>query len=110
MYNLAIDEWRRRRRRPEILTEVEPRAQPDGTDALNLRRALVDALGQLPPRQRAVLVLRYWEGCSVDETARLLGSSVSTVTSSATRGLARLREVVSAWSGENTRDWNGVRS
>lgn len=38
LYHLAVDQWRRRGRRPEVLAEVEPPGQPDGTDALVLRR------------------------------------------------------------------------
>ncbi|MEJ3747198.1 SigE family RNA polymerase sigma factor [Actinomycetes bacterium KLBMP 9797] len=97
LYHLAIDQWRSRRRRPEVLAAVEPPGQPDGTDAFHLRQALVAALAQLPPRQRAVLVLRHWEQYSEAETAEMLGCSVGTVKSSASRGLARLREITAEW-------------
>jgi DNA-directed RNA polymerase specialized sigma24 family protein len=43
---------------------------------------------------RAVLVLRYWEDLSEEDTAQLLGCSVGTVKSQASRGLARLRDVL----------------
>ena len=64
IYHLAVDHWRARRRRPEVLgrteTELDSAAvrtsQTDGTDAINLRLALIQELAQLPPRQRAVLV------------------------------------------------------
>ncbi|WP_233562853.1 SigE family RNA polymerase sigma factor [Micromonospora musae] len=105
MYHLAVDRWRLRRRRPEVLTVVDPPSQADGTDALHLRQALVQALAGLPPRQRAVLVLRYWEQLSEAEAADLLGCSVGTVKSSASRGLARLRELTAGWALEET----GVR-
>ncbi|MEU6206326.1 SigE family RNA polymerase sigma factor [Micromonospora musae] len=105
LYHLAVDRWRLRRRRPEVLTVVEPPSQGDGTDALHLRQALVQALAGLPPRQRAVLVLRYWEQLSEVEAADLLGCSVGTVKSSASRGLARLRELTAGWALEET----GVR-
>ena len=55
---------------------------------------LVGALGQLPPRQRAVLVLRYFHDLTEAQAAELLGCSPGTVKSSASRGLARLREVL----------------
>lgn len=97
LYHLAVDQWRGRKRRVEVLAEAEPPGQTDGTDALNLRQALVAALAQLPPRQRAVLVVRYWEQYSEAETADLLGCSIGTVKSSASRGLARLRELTAAW-------------
>jgi RNA polymerase sigma-70 factor (sigma-E family) len=97
MYNLAVDDWRRRRRRPEVFATVEPAGQPDAADALALRRTLVAALAQLPPRQRAVLVLRYWEQLTEAEAADVLGCSVGTVKSTASRGLSRLRELTAAW-------------
>ncbi|MET7749668.1 SigE family RNA polymerase sigma factor [Micromonospora sp. NPDC005367] len=97
LYHLAVDRWRLRRRRPEVLAEVEPPSQPDGTDALHVRQALIQALAELPPRQRAVLTLRYWEQLSEAEAADLLGCSVGTVKSSASRGLARLRELTAGW-------------
>jgi RNA polymerase sigma factor (sigma-70 family) len=46
---------------------------------------------QLPARQRAVIVLRYWEGLSEAEAADVLGCSVGYVKSAASRGMARLR-------------------
>lgn len=108
LYHLAVDQWRRRKRRPEVLIDVEPVGQPDSTDALHLRQALVQALAQLPPRQRAVLVLRYWEQCSDAEAAETLGVSLGTVKSTASRGLTRLRELTAAWAVEDTRTWNGA--
>ena len=55
---------------------------------------LLTALTRVPPRQRAVLVLRYWEDLSVAETARLLECSPGTVKSQAARGLQTLRGVI----------------
>jgi RNA polymerase sigma-70 factor (sigma-E family) len=108
LYHLAVDQWRLRRRRPEILAEVEPPGQPDGTDAVHLRHALVQALATLPPRQRAVLVLRYWQQLSEAEAAEVLGCSVGTVKSTASRGLARLRELTADWATEDVHAWNGA--
>ncbi|HEY1917045.1 MAG TPA: sigma-70 family RNA polymerase sigma factor [Streptosporangiaceae bacterium] len=53
----------------------------------------------LPPRQRAVIVLRYWEQRSEAEVADLLGCTQGTVKSAASRGLAKLRELVEASHG-----------
>lgn len=105
IYRLAVDQWRARRRRPEVLgkspAELEMASQRagqhDSTDTVHLRLALVQGLAQLPPRQRAVLVLRYWEGLSESEAADQLGCSLGTVKSSASRGLARLREITAPW-------------
>jgi RNA polymerase sigma-70 factor (sigma-E family) len=55
------------------------------------RLVLMEALAKVPPRQRAVLVLRYWEDQSVEQTAALLNCSTGNVKSQASRGLATLR-------------------
>ncbi|GLZ29594.1 RNA polymerase sigma24 factor [Lentzea sp. NBRC 105346] len=55
------------------------------------RLVLLGALAKVPPKQRAVLVLRYWEDASVEYTAELLGISEGTVKSQAARGLQTLR-------------------
>lgn len=60
------------------------------------RLAVREALAQVPPGQRAVLVLRFFEDCDVAETARLVGCSEGTVKSQTARGLARMREVITA--------------
>src|SRR5579862_8150404 len=60
------------------------------------QQALLDALGRLGPRQRAVIVLRYWLDLSEAETAEALNCSVGTVKSQASRGLATLRKSAAA--------------
>ena len=69
-------------------------AASDGHDGTVQRLALRAALLRLPPRMRAVLVLRYFDDLSEQDTAAALGCSQGTVKSSASRGLARLREVI----------------
>src|SRR5581483_3473356 len=76
-----------------VLRADAPASQPDPTGEVDQRDALVRLLGQLPPRQRAVIVLRYWEQRSETETATLLGCSEGTVKSAAARGLQHLREL-----------------
>ncbi|ACU69222.1 RNA polymerase, sigma-24 subunit, ECF subfamily [Catenulispora acidiphila DSM 44928] len=63
----------------------------DGTAAFDQREALVAALMELPPKQRAVVVLRYWDGLTETQAATVLGCSVGTVKSQASRALAKLR-------------------
>jgi RNA polymerase sigma-70 factor (sigma-E family) len=99
LYNLAADGWRRHgrwRQRLPLLRPAPGEASVDGTAAVDLRDALVRLLYQLPPRQRAVIVLRYWEQRSEAETAALLGCSEGTVKSAASRGLRRLRDLAGA--------------
>lgn len=92
MVNHLISGWRRHRI-VEVLTAVLPeRAAPD--DQPELRDELWRALRQLPLRMRTVLILRYWEDLSEVETAELLECSTGTVKSQASRGLVRLRELV----------------
>ena len=94
MYNRAVDSWRARARRRELLGHpVEP-AVADHASGLDLRLALIGALALLTPRQRATVVARYWEQLSEAETAAALGCSVSAVKSAAARGLRTLREAI----------------
>jgi RNA polymerase sigma-70 factor (sigma-E family) len=95
LYNLAADGFRRQGRlqRKLLLLRTDTRPPPDVTAQVDLRDALVRMLVQLPPRQRAVLVLRYWEQLSEAETAAVLGWPEGTVKSAASRGLRRLREL-----------------
>jgi RNA polymerase sigma-70 factor (sigma-E family) len=96
LYHLAADGWRRQRAWRKQLTLLQPiagTAAADGIAEVDLRDALVRLLMQLPPRQRAVIVARYWEQLSEAEAAEILGCSVGTVKSATSRGLPRLREL-----------------
>jgi RNA polymerase sigma-70 factor (sigma-E family) len=85
--------WRRRRRVHEVLLDQFPEQAAGERTSIDAGRAL-QALEQLPPRMRAVVVLRCYEGLTEAETADALGCSVGSVKSQASRGLARLRELL----------------
>jgi len=79
----------------EVPTEAVPDV-PDvvtgsSADATDDRLALMAALQRVPPRQRACLVLRFFDDCSVEETSLVLGCSEGTVKSNTARGLDALR-------------------
>jgi RNA polymerase sigma-70 factor (sigma-E family) len=88
-----IDQWRRRSWHEEPVSE--PPDLPSGAlVAPELRLMMREALMELAPRYRAVLVLRFWEDWTVEQTAEALRVSPGTVKSQSARGLARLREIV----------------
>ncbi|WP_420032050.1 SigE family RNA polymerase sigma factor [Streptomyces sp. cg28] len=93
MYRHQVSRWRLRRphREPTFAAPPESLGVADGTSAADLRIAVGQALARLTPRQRAVLVLRYFEDLSETEVASTLGCSVGTVRSTTHRSLARLR-------------------
>lgn len=94
LVNTYVSSWRRRWR-AEIPDEAahEPGAvvAVDATRARDERDAMWTALARLPRRQRAVLVLRYYEDLTEAQVADVLGVSVGTVKSQASRGLDKLR-------------------
>jgi RNA polymerase sigma-70 factor (sigma-E family) len=92
LVNLALDGSARRSRRREELTgqALEDRAVGDRTSGIDDHDELARALAALPPRQRTVLVLRYFLDLPEAEVAEALQCSLGTVKSTASRGLARL--------------------
>ncbi len=91
MVNRNISIWRKRRR--ERLTDTVPdRGYVDHHDD----GTMWEALKTLPPRQRAVLTLRYYEDLSEAQIAEVLGCSVGTVKSQASRAIAKLRALTPA--------------
>ncbi|BEL06679.1 SigE family RNA polymerase sigma factor [Actinoplanes sichuanensis] len=106
----AIDEVRRpwwRREHPAghaIPEQVGADTAPDVDERLRIRAALA----QLPARRRAVLVLRYFEGLSVQETAEALNCPEATVKSHTVRGLRTLRDVLGVDADLSADDSNGM--
>jgi RNA polymerase sigma-70 factor (sigma-E family) len=94
--------WRRRRSSRELPSRHMPeQTRPDSANAHAERDQMWRTLAGLPPRQRAVLVLRYYEDLTDAQIADLLGCALGTVRSSATRALATLRSLPT-WSQDPT--------
>jgi RNA polymerase sigma-70 factor (sigma-E family) len=90
LINLTRHSFRRRLLELRPLPRAEVGSEPD-----HIRRlTVVEALRDLPPRQRACIALRYYEDLSEAETARILGISVGTVKSQTHKALRRLRPVL----------------
>jgi RNA polymerase sigma-70 factor (sigma-E family) len=86
--------WRRSSRRLEVLSEQPPETGHEAAAYDGEREMVWRFVQGLPPRQRAVVVLRYYEDLSEAQIAELLGISAGTVKSQASRALAALRERV----------------
>jgi RNA polymerase sigma-70 factor (sigma-E family) len=83
--------WRRHKARRDIaLMDFEP-AMADPTAHYDERDAMLASIARLPRKQRACVVLRYYEGCSDEEIAEILGCHVTTVRSHISRAIATLR-------------------
>ncbi|MBP2326597.1 RNA polymerase sigma-70 factor (sigma-E family) [Kibdelosporangium banguiense] len=98
LVNLSRDRIRSLFRRPrEAPMPEDPdtlRTVDGGYERVTERRVVVRALAQLPIRQRQVVILRFFEDLSVEQTAELIGSSTGTVKTHTSRALARLRELL----------------
>jgi RNA polymerase sigma-70 factor (sigma-E family) len=80
------------RRSHEVITATPPeRGRESSAD---LRMTMLDALGHLAPRDRAIVVLRYWEDLSIETVASTLGIKPSVVKTQCARSLARLRALL----------------
>lgn len=104
LVNAHLDERRRPWRREhsvDQLPEPPPRPEPDVVERLSVAQLL----GRLPARRRAVLVLRFLDDLSVEETAATLGCTPGTVKTQTSRGLADLRELLRTH-GYETADLN----
>ncbi|MBG0829067.1 SigE family RNA polymerase sigma factor [Planomonospora sp. ID67723] len=106
MKRLIISDRRSLRRSREVLIELLPEPAPaaDPYAMVGERMVLMEALAGLGPRQRATVVLRYWEDRSIEETAQAMGSGSSTVRSQAVRALNALRGVLRTGSDGNAED------
>lgn len=97
LLNAYLDErrrpWRREQSTDPVPDAVDANSSSDGHDPY-LRQQLLAALAETPPRQRATLVLRFWEDLSVDQVADILNCSTGNVKSQTARGLERLRDVL----------------
>jgi RNA polymerase sigma-70 factor (sigma-E family) len=103
---LNISVWRKLRREA-LGDQPDDRAAPDQRLQPASDAALVRAVRELPAKQRAAVVLRYWCDYSDDQIAQILGCANATVRSSVSRGLARLRE---AWPQNTTQSMTGSHS
>ncbi|MFD7917866.1 SigE family RNA polymerase sigma factor [Streptomyces sp. NPDC059740] len=95
LVNTRTSQWRRRRVEEfacEELPEPTPLPVDDPAELEALREAVWAAVLRLPARQRAMVVLRYYEDLSEVRTAEVMGVSVGTVKSAVSRALAKLRE------------------
>jgi RNA polymerase sigma-70 factor (sigma-E family) len=107
LVNASIDRRRTLKRRAEHRLEAgdcDP-VVADRTGEIANRDLLARSLARIPPRQRAVLVLRYWCDLSEAEIAATLGCTPGTVKSQAARGLARLRELAGVPAAERAANW-----
>jgi RNA polymerase sigma-70 factor (sigma-E family) len=93
----------RRRSSRERAVEAFPDVPDGGGPDTPLRLTLLQALGRLPAKDRAVVVLRYWEDRSVEETAGAMNASSAAVRTRCTRALGRLRELLGEDIGEYAR-------
>ncbi|MEU6061158.1 SigE family RNA polymerase sigma factor [Streptomyces sp. NPDC047097] len=95
LINTRTSQWRKRRVDEYVCDELpEPLGPPaaDPAEQQALRDAMWRAVERLPTRQRAMVVLRYYEDLSEAQTAEVLGVSVGTVKSAVSRALGKLRE------------------
>ena len=98
--NATIDFARKKSSHELPTAEPAERVGADTTAAVADRLLMLQALSQLPPRQRACVVLRYYEDLSVDDVASVLGCRPGTVKSQTTRALTALRTAYADAGGE----------
>ena len=89
--NLAVDAWRKRRREVDDATVIETASVPDQIRVLWVRWAME----RLSPDDRLLLILRHWDGLSVDEISDAISKSPNTVSTYLKRARRRLRVLLS---------------
>jgi RNA polymerase sigma-70 factor (sigma-E family) len=92
LVNAFVDDRRRPWRRERGTAELPDAPARDGTDAVLDRQVVLAALARLPARQRAVIVLRFWEDLSIDQTAAVMSCSPGTIKSQTAKAQQHLRE------------------
>ena len=98
--NVAIEQARKQSSRELPTAHVGDRAVDDQADQVADRLLLMTALAELPPRQRACVVLRFYDDLSVEAVAEVLGCRIGTVKSQTARGLDALRLAYARHCGE----------
>lgn len=93
LYHQHVTAWRRHRGRTVHVARPPELAGPDEAGAVTDSVAVRAALARLAPKQRAVIVLRYFEDLTEAQTADVLGCRVGTVKSQTRDALARLRQI-----------------
>jgi RNA polymerase sigma-70 factor (sigma-E family) len=99
LVNVWQDELRRTARRGTAYGLDDQRPAPDGPDVVE-RLSQLELLRRLPPRQRAAVVLRFYDDLSIQETAAALGCSEGTIKSLSSRGLRALRGLADQTEGQ----------
>ena len=98
--SVAIEQARKRSSREVPATDLGDRPVEDAAERVVDRVLLMTALAELPPRQRACVVLRYYDDLSVEAVAETLGCRTGTVKSQTARGLEALRSAYARHGGE----------
>ena len=98
--SVAIEQARKRSSREVPTTHVGDRPVDDPADRVADRMLLMSALAELPARQRACVVLRFYDDLSVEAVAEALGCRTGTVKSQTARGLDALRAAYTRHGGE----------
>ncbi len=86
--------WRRSASREHVRSTLPDRVAADHAGSVLDRQVVLAALRHLPPRQRAAVVLRFYDDLTETQTAAVLGCSVGSVKTHTSRGLTRLRELL----------------